>query len=218
MKATFRPIQWTAPTTLDRRSRYIFKAPWSSTLQLLDRELEYLDAENLVIQADFAERDLRLDGMPKERARQPEFPGVRILFDSRHGPLVYETDAYEFWQHNVRAIALALEALRAVDRYGVTHHAEQYKGWRAIEAGPAVGTMSDRAAAAMFVATYSAPIGTSITAHADELLRGLDSGTPQGEGLARVALRVAAKRCHPDTGGSADRFRQLQEAREVLGL
>jgi len=30
------------------------------------------------------------------------------------------TDSCEFWQHNVRPIALRLVALRAVDRYDVT--------------------------------------------------------------------------------------------------
>jgi hypothetical protein len=33
---------------------------------------------------------------------------------------------------NVRAIALALEALRKVDRYGVTKRGEQYAGWKAL--------------------------------------------------------------------------------------
>jgi hypothetical protein len=45
--------------------------------------------------------------------------------------LIYATDACELWQHNVRSIALGLEALRAVDRYGITRRGEQYAGFRA---------------------------------------------------------------------------------------
>jgi hypothetical protein len=45
--------------------------------------------------------------------------------------LVYATDACDFWQHNVRSIALGLEALRAVDRYGISRRGEQYAGYRA---------------------------------------------------------------------------------------
>jgi hypothetical protein len=45
--------------------------------------------------------------------------------------LVYATDACEHWQHNVRSIALGLEALRAVDRYGISRRGEQYAGFRA---------------------------------------------------------------------------------------
>jgi hypothetical protein len=48
--------------------------------------------------------------------------------------LVFATDAYEDWQHNVRAIALTLEALRAVDRYGTTG-GRQYAGFRQLTAG-----------------------------------------------------------------------------------
>lgn len=137
MDMTFRPIQWTGPVTPDegRRSRWTFKALWSATLDLLDREFWYLEAERLVIEADFTERDIRLDGMPRANARQPEFPGVRLAFGSKYGPLIYATDSCAFWQHNVRSIALGLEALRAVDRYGITRRAEQYQGWKAIGTG-----------------------------------------------------------------------------------
>ena len=216
----FRPIDWSGPVTQTRRSQHVFTATWTSTLQLLSRELEHLAAANVVLQADFRERDLLIDGSrPRAGAPAPDFPGVRVVFDSRHGPLVYETDAFDGWQANVRAIALALESLRQVDRYGVTHAAEQYKGWRAIEAGDTSGSFVDRGRAARFVAQHSAPIGTSISAEADTILSGIDGRNPVlGEGYARRAVRAAAKRLHPDTGGDPDLFRQLQDARQVLGL
>lgn len=134
MKVTFRPLVWSDPSTPPhrRRSKHTFKAGWLFTLDLLDRELAYLKAEHVVIEADFREQDIRLDGMPRSGARTPEHPGIRIGFDSKHGPLIYATDSCAFWQHNVRSIALGLEALRAVDRYGVTKRGEQYTGWKAI--------------------------------------------------------------------------------------
>jgi hypothetical protein len=69
------------------------------------------------------------------------FPGVRIAFESKYGPLTYATD--EFVTRPARLadqrprIALALQALRAVDRYGVTKRGEQYTGWKALPAGKA---------------------------------------------------------------------------------
>lgn len=45
--------------------------------------------------------------------------------------LVYATDVCDLWQHNVRSVALGLEALRAVDRYGISRRGEQYAGFRA---------------------------------------------------------------------------------------
>lgn len=144
---TFRPMAlWPHPETpaSRRRSRWTFKAPWSSTLDLLDRELRYLRASNAVIGAGFREVDIRLDGWPRSSAREPSFPGIELSFDSPHGRLVYATDACERWEHNVRSIALGLEALRAVDRFGITRRGEQYAGWKALPAG---GPSPDRGAA-----------------------------------------------------------------------
>jgi hypothetical protein len=135
MQYVFRPLpRWPYPVTNPRRSRYAFKATWGSTLRLLDRELRMLNASDLVIGADFREQDLRLDGLPRSNARVPEHPGVELSFDTReHGRLVYATDTSEWWEHNVRQIALGLESLRAVDRYGITRRGEQYAGFRQLE-------------------------------------------------------------------------------------
>lgn len=139
MKYTVRPIQGWADSTpaSQRRSRWTFRVGWSETIDLLMSELDKLGASNIVMQLDVDEKDIRLDGQLRANAT-PRHPGVRIVFDTRkHGTLAYETDSCAYWQHNVRSIALGLEALRAVDRYGITRSGEQYKGWRQLEAGPA---------------------------------------------------------------------------------
>jgi hypothetical protein len=131
---------WLEPATpaSKRRSRYTFKASWSDTIDLLERELRHLRARDVVLQLDVQERDIRMDGMLRANAT-PQHPGVRISFESVHGPLTYATDSCAYWQHNVRSIALGLEALRAVDRYGVTKRGEQYAGWKALPAGAGDG-------------------------------------------------------------------------------
>lgn len=78
--------------------------------------------------------EIRLDGRPRANAR-PRTPAVRISFESRHGSLTYATDRFDDWRDNLRAIALSLEALRAVDRYGVNKGGEQYLGFMALGAG-----------------------------------------------------------------------------------
>lgn len=136
MNVTFRPmLTWPYPETRPRRSGYAFKAGWTNTLALLDREVRMLDGSSVVIGAGFPEKDLRLDGMLRSGGRNPIHPGVEISFDSRHGRLVYGTDACQRWEHNVRSIALGLEALRSVDRYGITRRGEQYAGWKALPRG-----------------------------------------------------------------------------------
>ncbi len=178
----FNPMaSWPHGNTFDRRSKWAFKASWSATLELLDKELRLLDAANVIIGVQLQPQHIRLDGWPRGNAPEPWHPGVEISFDSaaiakldpvvrrgraliiqaggdaatarkRHHPdaggahadfvaiqaatdpakrLVYATDVCDFWQHNVRSIALGLEALRAVDRYGISRRGQQYAGFRA---------------------------------------------------------------------------------------
>lgn len=111
-----------------------FRAGWSDTLVLLQRELDKLDAHEVAIELALTESEIRLDGWPRADAR-PHHPGAVVSFDSKHGPLRYGTDAFPNWQANVRAIALGLEALRKVERYGIGKRGEQYVGWKQLPAG-----------------------------------------------------------------------------------
>lgn len=195
----FRPLTWAGPSTPPdlRRSRYQFKAPYSDTLARLDHELVALGASEAVVEADFRVQDIRLDGLPRANARTPLHPGVRVAFESRHGPLIYATDAYELWQHNLRAITLGLEALRAVDRYGITRSGEQYRGWTAIESAPTM-TRDDAADRLLNLAGWARHDAPMLPTTIDK------------------AYRAAARRCHPDTGGSKGLFQELQQVMSVL--
>lgn len=214
-----RPLTgWDGPRTPahERRSRWTFKAPWSDTLTLLERELRHLAARDVVLEADFREQDLRLDGLPRANARQPEDPAVKISFDSKHGPLVYAADSCAYWQHNVRSIALGLEALRAVDRYGITRRAEQYTGWRQIGSGSAIVTevpMDRERAADVLMAAMG---GLDLDDEAPFVSRYALLQQPLASDLLRRVARVAMRRTHPDTGGSAEAFDEVQRAIAVL--
>lgn len=128
-----------------------FSSYWTNTLSLLEAELDKLGANDVVIQIAVSESDIRIDGWPRANA-QPSHPGVIVSFDSRHGPLRYLTDSFLDWKANVRAIALGLQALRAVDRYGITLRGEQYSGWKQLT-GSRVGPKS-RAEAETLIAKY----------------------------------------------------------------
>lgn len=134
---TFRPIDVWPPGDLtdayDRR-RAPFRAGYDSTRRLLIREVEHLGGDVVIVQIAVDEADLRIDGLPRAHAN-PRHPGVVVAFESAHGPLKYATDVYDDWVGNLRAIALGLESLRRVDRYGIARHGEQYQGWRALPAG-----------------------------------------------------------------------------------
>jgi len=137
MKVTFRPLPtWPHAETKPRRHAQ-FKAPWNATLQDLEYEIGRLDGKGVVVGAGFRESDLRMDGMPRADRRQAPYlhPGVEVSFDSRYGRLTYATDQYTDWKANVRAIALSLEALRSVDRHGVSKRGQQYAGWAQLGPG-----------------------------------------------------------------------------------
>lgn len=133
---TFRPIDaWPGQRTPSPQ-RSPFSSPWSRTLEDLKRELRHLGAERIVIQLALRDDQIRLDGLPRSGA-SPSHPGVIIAFDSTYGPLKYATDRFRNYEDNIRAIALGLESLRRVDRYGITKRGEQYTGWKQLTAGPA---------------------------------------------------------------------------------
>lgn len=203
---TFRPLgAWTEKSTRNRRPRGTFSAPWSDTVELLRRELGHLRARNVVIQADFAPQHIRVDGtMPLASAPNPEHPGVRIAFESIHGPLTYATDSCAFWQHNVRSIALGLQALRAVDRYGVTKRGEQYRGWSQLPAGatPMPAAMSEQEALDLVAkwSTLKHPPG------------------PIDPDMLRRSYRSARAAAHPDRTGDSVTFLLLEQAGQILGI
>lgn len=143
----FRPMPiWPYPTTPDyaRRSPWAFKAEWHKTLALLRREVSEIGVPGAVVLIGIGlrEHEIRQDGQPRANAGQPQHPGVEISFDAligqhqtRRQRLVYHTDTCVRWRHNVRSIALGLEALRAVDRYGISYSGEQYAGFKALPPG-----------------------------------------------------------------------------------
>jgi hypothetical protein len=200
-----------------------FKVTWSQALDLLERELFMLDGEELVLEIDVREQDLRLDGMLRANARADQ-PAVIVAFESVHGPLLYRSDQYEGapswrrggmqegWQHNVYAVALTLEALRSVDRYGATRSGEQYRGYRQIGGAPAIvpDAPLDLFGAARVVAAAAEPMLSG--AGLDNAARILMSG---GDELA-AAVRQARRFAHPDTGGSTDAFQRVEAAVRVL--
>jgi hypothetical protein len=181
-----------------------FRSSYATTLLLLQRELDLLGARAAVLQLAITENDLRnTDGMPRAGAK-PKHPGVVVTFVSKHGPLQYATDEFTSWQDNLRAIALGLEALRKVQRYGITHSGEQYTGFRALEA-PSGLTIDD---AARTLAAF-----TDDEMKFEDLLTEVGARGPE---WTRAAYRTAAKRRYPDVGGSHSDWLRLEQAYRLL--
>jgi hypothetical protein len=187
-------LTWPRPSTpsYKRGSRASFRAGWTDTLNLLESEHDKLKATDIVIECGLQPGDIRNDGWPRSNARAPSHPGVVLSFASKHGPLRYLTDRYEFWQHNVRAIALGLQALRTVDRYAITTDGEQYRGWAALPQRASNGRITG-----------------------EDLIR--QRATALGV-EPKAAWRTLVKAMHPDIGGDPAEFRGLQAGAERMGL
>ena len=196
----FRPIEtWPRPWTKDRRNSP-FRAGYNDTLQKLEKEIEELNGRNIVIQLALTERDLRLDGWPRANAR-PSHPGVIVTFDSFHGSLQRVCDEFPDWVSNMRGIAYTMERLRTAEAYGVTKGGQQYRGWQALPPPPADNTPNNAVDAARVLASVS----------------GMDMAAILSEpAYFQRAYRAAAKRCHPDVGGSEATMKQLNLIADIL--
>ncbi|WP_328856865.1 molecular chaperone DnaJ [Williamsia herbipolensis] len=133
-----RPIhQW--PTQLStHRSRGPFNnVAWGSTSELLRKELRALGGGRqapIVLEVAVTPDQLRKDGGGLYAGVTPQHPGVILNIDADVGKLSYPCDTFTHWEHNVRAIAIALESIRRITRYGVGETGQWYRGFAQLTA------------------------------------------------------------------------------------
>ena len=145
----------------------------------------------VVIQLHCGERDIRRDGMPRADARVTS-PAVAIAFQCAKGAMTFPCDEFDDWQSNIRAIALGLEALRKIERYGITPNNEQYTGW----------------------AKLDAPMTKEVARETLYRMAGLNQTCPVKDARSRAILAA-----HPDRNDGDDtKWRELQTVLSTLGL
>lgn len=184
-----------------------FKARIHETIQKISDELDKLGAAQGLIELDIDAADLK-------RVKRGQFPSwgeersprVRLTFTHPDlGPLQYPCGTYDYQRHNLRAIALTLEALRAIERYGACTGSQQYEGFKGLPPGEELdeyfGTPVDAAA-------YVARLAGKPESTADAILEDAD--------YFAFCYKAAAKAAHPDSGGSDRQFQTLQQARDLI--
>lgn len=192
-----------------------FKCGYKVTIEQLEGELEkanYVDG-SVVLEMFVDQRRITLDGTRLRADAKPFKEGVILRFSRWTGRLItrgdqkvsetqdisYPCDAFNDWQDNLRAIALSMESLRRVERYGVFKYDEIISR---LALPSAEGKVSTRESAAAFMAQHS---GVSMK----EILF--------SDTARMAAYRKAAHALHPDkTGGVSDDFVKLAEANKVL--
>lgn len=193
IQARFVPIQqWPKkPTPSWQRRSSQFRSGYNDTLSLLEAELGKVNGKDILIQLYMEPKDIRGDGWPRA-GRRPKEPGVILTFRRQQETVSMPCDRFVDWEDNLRAIALSLQALRAVDRYGVTTSGEQYRGFVAL---PAASELVD----VDVLALHSGVARHDLEAAFSTL---------------KQAYVLAVRKVHPDAGGSQDEFMAVRKAYE----
>lgn len=216
MIVTFRPVtlhpaDW-LPAARERPTSP-FASTYSDTMLLLDRELHAIKAKSPTIALVGNAQAFRADGQLRGDARI-DHPGVIVSFDTKvHGTLTYPCDRFgtsyrvrgPAWHQNLRAVALGLEALRRVERYGIAERGQQYAGYRELGAGTPMGPVTmtvEEAGRLLWNAAYAGDLHWTDSVHTSTEIR--------------KAWHAAAARLHPDAGGSSALFDQATKARDLL--
>ncbi len=130
---------------------------------------------------------LRQDGLPYANQRIPDDPGVAVWFTYKGQERVLACDIWDRGEHNLRAIAKHIDALRGQARWGVGSLEQAFQGFTALP--------------------ESAGTGSSCWSVLEI------SPDSDARAIGDAFKRLAMKR-HPDHGGSSEEFHALNEARK----
>jgi hypothetical protein len=169
------PLGW--PRTEARlRERGQFKTELSSALSNLKRQVALMRGTALVLSSNYT-----------LGAESPADSGVVAYFSWKNLSVAIPCDRWARMQHNVHAIALTIEAMRGMERWGAKHMIE-----------------------AMFTGFKALP--QSVNGSPWWQILGVDKAA-RAE-VVREAYRVLVKKHHPDAGGDGELFRRAQVAYE----
>lgn len=146
----------------------------------LEAEIWRLDGEALIISTNMRTRQ---DGGIYASAKEPEDSGVAAYFQLKGRPQVLCCDRWCTVRENTYAISLTIDAMRGMDRWGVSDMLDRmFTGFTAL---PAPGD------------DWTSILGVSQDASVDQI---------------KAAYRETMKQNHPDTGGNTDQAARINTA------
>lgn len=191
------PLRWPEgwPRTKYRNVSAFQVAP-EKALQDLYRDLRLLPASHVVLSSNCPTRQ---DGTPYRESLTQLFPdpGVALYFQFKARPMVMAQDAYVTPASNIRALGLALEAMRTIERHGGGHMMQRsFDGFAQLP--PPAGSKPAELRPWRVVLDVPPEVA------------GLDKQFQRP--IAEDRYRKLAKERHPDQGGSAEAFAELNAA------
>lgn len=188
------PLQW--PVTWPRTStprRAKFKTSFAHARDELLRELKLLGATSVIISSN---TELRRDGLPYANKRQPEDVGIAVYFKLNGDDQCVPCDKWSRTEDNLQAIRKTIEALRGLERWGAKEMVNAaFRGFKALPASAIVTPYQKRA-------WY-------------EVLEVSQTASPE---VIKAAYRQKMLKAHPDQGGTAAGFQEVQSALREAGL
>lgn len=183
------PLKWPAGrerTPSWKRQSARFDCTIAQARDGLGVEIERLGGRYPVISSNL---ELRLDGQPRGDRRSPSDPGVAVYFEYKGRGMCFACDRWQKVEHNLRAIAKTIEAMRGITRWGT-------------------GEMLDRA-----INAFQALEAPGAKRSWREVLglqqhRAVDRDTIQG------AWKYLAAKHHPDAGGDPAKMSEINVARD----
>lgn len=179
------PLQWPSGrprTSYPSHSKFGSRSI-EQAVTILRNEIGRLGGSGVVISTN---TKLRLDGLPYSKQAQPTDKGVAVYFTYRSRSMCFACDRWDKVQDNIYAIAMTIEALRGIERWGSGDMVQQaFTGFVALPAPPSPWDVL-----------------------------GVKPGSTPAE--IEAAFRDKAKHCHPDAGGNHDQMATLNEARDKL--
>jgi hypothetical protein len=182
---------WASPVPAKNPRRSQYSASWTSIVNMLRGELREIGAAQIIIEMDVSEDDIRNDGWIRSSAR-PRSVGVRLTFRCRYGELCYECGTWRDWEHNVYAIARTLRAQRMIAKDGAVKGDQVYRGFKALPEQSVASDVDSLKATLLGLAGLAAWT-TLVDVH-----------------------RSAARKCHPDVGGTEESMRRVNQIKDEL--
>jgi hypothetical protein len=153
-------------------------------LDRLTGELGRLGAQQIIISSNLK---LRQDGLPmSQQAAMLNDPGIAVYFKLKGKPRVLACDKWWSAAENMAAIAGHIEAIRAVDRYGVGTLEQAFAGYAALPA---------QAASWFITLEFDAP--------------------PKSWDVVETRYLELVKKHHPDRGGNPETMAKINAARDT---
>lgn len=150
-------------------------------------QLELLGADRVVITSNM---QYRADGLPYQRQPNISDTGVAVYFTLNGEEQCIPCDKWNKVEENLHAIALTIDALRGLERWGAKDMVNAaFRGFKALPAS-------------VIVTPYTAKPW-------HEVLQVSPNASPE---VVRAAYKQMALMCHPDLGGSVADFQEVQHA------